>query len=267
MPFQQIGNLGVFKKLSKCSKPVAPPDSESLAASLTVSLFRSTDNHKMKAFREIFISVKDLSDPEVFDLFKSFCRSTEGFKLDPQRSKQYANHVDGRAVIIHALRSPANEPAIISVAERTKHTLYVSNIVPTKTGRLSMDEYNDIACSFHKALKQYLAKIKSKASVRITEDNIGLRQIIPGERTRKYFERYLSAYPLSFHPLDIERLDFFICALRRYHSKVDLVHLKHYLMDDLGWKEEDASWCIRRIEAGLDILRVNRRFHYRHFRG
>jgi hypothetical protein len=215
----------------------------------------------MKAFREILISVKDLSDREISDLLKSFCSSSNGFEFKDDKSKQYSRDIGERGFIMHSLRSPTAEPSIIAIAEKTKRTLYVSNIVPMEKNQLAMDEYNAIAFMFFKAFRQHLEKSRSIAEVKMSDDDIGLEKIIPGEKTRKYFKRYLSAYPLSSHPFDIERLDFFTCALRRYHSKVNLGYLKRYLIDDLGWSEEDASWCIMRIETGLDILKANWKFH------
>ncbi|MBU4000621.1 hypothetical protein KKG29_05645 [Patescibacteria group bacterium] len=178
-----------------------------------------------------------------------------------EKSDQYAKDTDGRAFIIHALRSPETESAIVAIAEKTKRTLYLANIVPKKKQQLSMDEYNQIASNFFNAFRQHLKGIKSRVSIRITKENIGLEEIIPGKLTRKYFERYMSAYPLSFHPLDVERLDFFICALFRYRSRVDVTRLKRYLIEDIGWQEKDASWCTRRVETGLDILKANWGFH------
>lgn len=215
----------------------------------------------MIVFREIFFGVKDLNDSQVFDLFNSFCRSNADFELNKEESDQYAKNTDGRAFIIHALRSPETEPAIVGIAEKTKRTLYLANIVPKEKRQLDIDEYNQIASKFYDAFRQHLKKIESKSSVRITKENIGLKEIISGELTLKYFEKYLSAYPLSFHPLDIERLDFFICALFRYRSDVDVMRLKRYLIEDIGWQEKDASWCARRIETGLDILKANWKFH------
>jgi hypothetical protein len=215
----------------------------------------------MRAFREILIRVKDLSVLEIENLFKTFCGSSNGFEFKGGKSKQYSMYINGSGYIIHSLRSATTEPAIIAIAEKAKGTLYVSNIVPVEKSELSIDEYNAVAFVFFQLFRQHLRKLLSRAEITITADDIGLDGIIPGEKTRKYFQRYLASYPLSFHPLDIERLDLFICALRKYRSKMNLGYLKRYLVDDLGWSEKDASWCISRIETGLDILRANWKFH------
>ena len=216
----------------------------------------------MKAFREILIRVKDLSDSDIMELFKPFCDSSNFYEFLVNESKDYSNNINGRGYIIYSLRTSDTEPAGIAIVKKTQRSLYVSNIVPREKSRLNMSEYNAIAFKFANDFKSYLRQCKSLVEIKISNEIIGLDEIIPGEKTRKYFEQYLSAYPLSFHPLDIQRLDFFICALKRYRSKVNLQYLKEHLINDLSWNEKDASWCINRIETGLDILEANTKFHY-----
>ena len=216
----------------------------------------------MKAFREILIRVKDLTDSEIVELFKSFCNSSNFYEFLDKESEDYSNNINGRGYIIYSLRTPDTEPAGIAIAKKTERSLYVSNIVPKEKSRLTMSEYNAIALKFFNDFKPFLRRLKSLVDLTISNEIIGLDKIIPGEKTRKYFERYLAAYPLSFHSLDIERLDFFICALKKYHSKINLQYLKEYLIYDLSWNEKDASWCVNRIETGLDILEANMKFHY-----
>ena len=216
----------------------------------------------MKAFREILIRVKGLSDSDIMELFKSFCDTSNFYEFLVKESEDYSNNINSRGYIIHSLRTTDTEPAGIAIAEKTQGSLYVSNIVPKEKSKLNMSEYNAIAFKFVSDFKSYLRQLKSLVEIKISNEIIRLDKIIPGEKTRKYFERYLSAYPLSFHPLDIQRLDFFICALKRYRSKVDLQYLKEHLINDLSWNEKDASWCINRIETGLDILEANMKFHY-----
>lgn len=216
---------------------------------------------KMMAFREIIINVKGCTDNEISLLLKSFCNSLNSYEFLDEESEDYSRNINARGYIIYSLRTPDIEPAAIAIAEKTETSLYVSNIVPKEKSKLSMSEYNAIALKFYNDFSPYLRMLKSSVKLSISNETIGLDKIIPGNKTRQYFKRYLAAYPLSFHPLDIERLDFFICALKKYRSKVDLQYLKGYLIGDLSWNEKDAKWCINRIETGLDILEANVKFH------
>ena len=215
----------------------------------------------MMAFREILINVKGCGNDEIVALLKSFCKSYHFYEFLDNESEDYSKNIDGRGYMIYSLRTQDTEPAAIAIAEKTKSSLYVSNIVPKEKSELSMSEYNVIAMKFYNNFRPFLQSLRSSVTLSISNETIGLDKIIPGKKTRKYFERYLAAYPLSFHPLDVERLDFFICALKKYHSKVNLQYLGQYLFEDLSWDEKDAKWCINRIETGLDILEVNMKFH------
>jgi hypothetical protein len=92
-----------------------------------------------------------------------------------------------------------------------------------------------------------------------------LDEIIPATRTRALFERFLApgrvwGTPTTTHPKDIKRLDVFICGLYRYRAHVDLAALRNWLIDEGGWPDKNANWTCTRIEVGLDVLGVNRRF-------
>ena len=225
-------------------------------------MFDLGENKKMIAFREILINVKGCTDNEIEELLKSFCNSLNSYEFIDKKSEDYSRNVNGGGYIIYSLRTPDTEPAAIAIAEKTERSLYVSNIVPKEKSKLSMSEYNAIALKFYNDFKPFLRRLKNSVNLSISNETIGLDIIIPGKKTRQYFERYIAAYPLSFHPIDIERLDFFICALKKYRSKVDLQYLKGYLIGDLSWNEKDARWCIDRIETGLNILEANMKFHY-----
>ena len=75
------------------------------------------------------------------------------------------------------------------------------------------------------------------------------------------FENFLNMHPLSYHPLDIERLDKFICSIPRYsRKKISLNYLSEYLRVKRNWQESDISWCINRITTGLEIIKVYKRY-------
>jgi hypothetical protein len=137
----------------------------------------------------------------------------------------------------------------------------IANITPLKTEQILMAEYNSLSVKFVKDLRSFMSKNKIKISVSLSKEDIGLDSIISNQKLRMLFERYLKLFPKSYHPNDIERLDMFICAASRFSRKrIDLYRLKRYLIEDLNWDYKDAEWCFDRIETGLEILKVNKRF-------
>ncbi len=85
-----------------------------------------------------------------------------------------------------------------------------------------------------------------------------LSDIISSEIVRKQFKKvFLDNHPPSYHPLDIERLDHFICLASSYcRKKINLDDLRSFLATQKGWEESDINWYITRIKSGLEIIRV-----------
>ena len=113
--------------------------------------------------------------------------------------------------------------------------------------------------------RKWLKKSSFDGSVCCTNADKTLTEIIPGAKSREFFERYLKcsiwdSSTLPSHPSDIAKLDVFICALFRYGSEVRSDEIERYLIADQKWKPADAAWVRGRIDTGLDVLKVDRRF-------
>ena len=135
------------------------------------------------------------------------------------------------------------------------------NIVPGERSELSMIEYNEVAAAFARLLRSSLRRrVVQGVRVIFNDGTIGLDQVIPGAASRKFFKQFLAAHPLSYHPNDIQRLDFFIVALHRGGCCASPYRIEQYLIQDAGWSREDAAWLRDRVLVGLDVLRARRRF-------
>ncbi len=141
-----------------------------------------------------------------------------------------------------------------------KFAVHVTNIVPRDKSELILSEYNLIAGVFAEAFRKFIRLKRIGIRIQLTEEERGLDAAIPGKKCQNWFARYLQGYPLSFHPDDVENLDFFICALHRFARKPDPDAIAQYLICDLKWKINDATFVQERIRTGLDILRANKRF-------
>jgi len=61
-------------------------------------------------------------------------------------------------------------------------------------------------------------------------------------------------------PSDVERLDYFICAVHRYRAILDLDALVAHLIQQCQWSESDAEKLRNRILIGGKVLAANKRF-------
>lgn len=147
---------------------------------------------------------------------------------------------------------------VLAFASGDGGTLYLANIVP-KEGIFDVDLYNFFATEFYHEFKKFTS---ANVKIRITKPVADLNDIIPGKKTRTFFEIYLNQHPTSFHGHDIRRLDNFICALFHFsRGRLNCARLERYLVLELGWKREHAKWCCDRIMLGMDILSAWKSFY------
>lgn len=148
---------------------------------------------------------------------------------------------------------------------QTAQHFYVPNIVPRNCFHLTLEQYNAIGSAFASDFGKWLRTCSLKGNVSCSNPHKTLADIITAEKCRTFFERYLNCpswnpSSIRLHPSDIEKLDVFICALNRYGANVSPDEIEKYLIEDQKWKPIDAAWVRNRIEIGLDVLKVDRRF-------
>ncbi len=210
----------------------------------------------MKNFQEAYLKSKSLADKEFIGTFRAFGQSGEGWSYLIEESECYMAGIDSSACML-ALNDGSCNYAIALAKERDG-VYYVANVVPEEAGLLPIARCNTVVKRFAEAIRRFIRCNKVPMSVRLASDNVGLKDIIPSSKALVYFERYLKAWPTSYHPSDIQRLDLFICAASRCPKRIDLQDLQRYLIEDLDWLLKDAQWCAQRIEVGLYILDVNK---------
>ncbi|WP_016949277.1 hypothetical protein [Anabaena sp. PCC 7108] len=153
---------------------------------------------------------------------------------------------------------------IVTKKTRKNDQLYYSivNIFNSQHGYISMLEYNALLRRFYQDFNKFINSGVQNISIEISKEDIGLNEIISSPKTRERFERYLSSHPQSYHRNDIERLDLFICAASGFckRKKINTELIQQYLVEDLNWSKENAMWCRNRIDVGLEILEVNKKF-------
>jgi len=170
----------------------------------------------MKTYIDVLIVWKNHNSSSFIRVLEKFGAQMPGWEFLEQQSKEYSTATGEPSCAL--LKADNKFKPAVAITIKSGNTFFIANIVPKETGRLSMTQYNGVARQFVKDIKQYAKEHKLKLKVKTTNENIGLSDIIRGKKTRELFERYLKLFPLSYHPLDIERLDVFICASFRYRT-------------------------------------------------
>ena len=222
----------------------------------------------MKAHVEILIRLGLDEGETLHDVLCKFARDSKVWSFLKVESETCQTHIGGEGGYLVCEPGKGIKRALVAIAvakNKRPNTFYVANIVPQDCFQLTIVEYNAIGLAFVRDFKKWLKKSSFDGNVHCTNANKTLADIIPGEKCREYFERYLNSSiwdssTLPTHPSDIEKLDVFICALIRYGADVSSDEIERHLIADRKWKPADAAWVRRRIDTGLDVLRVDRKF-------
>ena len=217
---------------------------------------------------EITIWLNLKGEQNLHHVLRHFAVSRSGWTFPQKESEVYQSNIGGEGGYLLCERRKDVKPALVAIATaKTKRptTFYVANIVPRDCFQLTIAEYNAIASVFIRDFRRWMKTSPVEGSVHCTSANKALADIIPGEKCRGFFERFLACDILNSrkfpsHPSDVEKLDVFICALFRYGADVHADELERFLVADKQWRPADAAWVRRRIETGLDVLKMDRRF-------
>lgn len=217
----------------------------------------------MKTHVEITIRLRSAVQRPLHDVLAAFARETNRWDFPVENSTEYQTGHGSQAGFAVWLGNGKLPPAAVAIANfeaKKPEQFCVPNIVPHQMSSLTLDEYNQIGEKFVNAFRTWLKKSKTAGSINISSPNKTLKDIIGGEKTRRFFQAWVhSPTPLS-HPSDLHALNRFICHLFRHRGKAKTWEIEPYLVSDLGWTKEAARTAVARIDSGLELLRVNRRF-------
>lgn len=136
----------------------------------------------------------------------------------------------------------------------------IANIVPLVLNQLSVQQYNFVAERFARSIRARIRSDGLAIKVALSKAKISLDELVGGKICRKLLHKYLGGYPLSGHPLDVARLDAFICSLFRYARKpLDLNAFEQLLIEEHSWSADHAKKCRNRVEVGLEVFAAHKR--------
>jgi hypothetical protein len=217
----------------------------------------------MKAHMEIRVRLNLNKGVTLHDVLSRFARRTKGWKYPAKQSRDYERGHGGQAGFAVCDSVEGLERAAVALANldpRHPNRFRVTNIIPRSCSSLTLDQYNAIGLAFARQFASWLRTNRIGGTVETVGPSKALADIIPGEKSRRLFEAWLrTPTPLS-HPSDLYVLDCFICHLFRHPGAVRTHEIESYLVQDRDWKPEIARWVVARIETGLELLRVDRKF-------
>jgi hypothetical protein len=216
----------------------------------------------LKTHVELKIRLKFKPGQTLHSVLRDFAHHAPAWTFPAGKSRDYQRHHGSEAGFVvcrSILGLPKAAVAIANLNLCHPNSFGVPNIIPKPQSQLSLTEYNSVGRAFATAFGYFIRRRKL-GDLSVIGPDIGLEHIIRAPRCRFFFQSWLQTPTPVSHPSDVWQLDRFTCTVFRQHAKINLWELERYLVVDRRWKSSDASWAIRRIQTGLDILRLNQKF-------
>jgi hypothetical protein len=147
--------------------------------------------------------------------------------------------------------------AFLWLANRTAHELYVPNIVPAESGRLSHDQYNRVLQDFY---ERFVKGAASKVGVHadLSKDSLQLEDVLTAAcaESLRRFSALANKSTGSSHPRDRQRWEGFLISAHLAGSSLDAETLERWLVEEERWPEDQASELAIEYEKAMYLLKA-----------
>jgi len=131
----------------------------------------------------------------------------------------------------------------------------VSNILPRKTGQLSINQYNAILEEFAERFLRPAAA-KTGVSVELSDAEADLENWMTRATADKLrrFSRAANKYPGAIHPADRDAWKEFLIAAHQEDSKLEPTMLSRWFTEVEDWPEESADKLVEEYQHARELL-------------
>lgn len=204
----------------------------------------------MKVYQELELRLEDISIDNILNKIDTLLPSF--WIRDSEREDELTemNH-DVKQYAYSIVNNPGFPDASLWLANNDKGGLYVSNIVPCKVGKLTIEEYNSIMISFVDVLKR-----DPTIHFQLTKADMSLEDFMPKDVSEKLirFSNNANKSTGYSHPCDFDRWLDFVISLHQCKCKQRLDLVERWLHEEAGWLWETASELCSQLEYSLNIL-------------
>lgn len=205
----------------------------------------------MKTYKDIFI---DVGDKGIVDLIKNVTKIKDGLWSRSYENEENSKYLGEPAFCFKRENDSSLPEAGLSIFLKEDNIWYIPNVVPTKSGQLSYDQYNTLLTEFY---DNYLvpASAKTDVSVRITSDTITDEEVlgVEGARLLESFSLCANKSTGSSHPCDQKRWFAFLVEVCRSDTYVETDKLERILAKQ-GWSESLCEKLAIQFEFARDFI-------------
>jgi len=216
----------------------------------------------MKTYAEFAVTAESFD--AIVKVFRRVLAVNAGWKTSEKHNRSYSQMHGERSFYFSPPKNFIGTTVAVAFAgtklSNGRAKMHITNIVPKESSQVGIVDYNRVVDE----VRRLVIAAAKQTGIRIRENHKSgdwdLKDVIPGKTARTMFERWLAGYPKTFHPDDVQRLDFFTIALHHHKSKPLHYYVKQYLIENLKWSEPDARLVENRIIVGLQVLDAKRRY-------
>ena len=208
----------------------------------------------MKTYKDLSINTGDVG---IIEYVK---RITDNLSGSWERAYENEENSKNLGEIAYCFRRKSDSilpGAGLSIFQKDRNIWYIPNVIPTESGQLTYDNYNEILTEFY---EKCLAPFSQGVEIFITSGNIEDRDIV-GEKAAKLlniFSSYANKSTGSSHPYDRERWFYFIVEVCNSGINVDTDALQR-LLQEQGWSKESSIELVIEFEFARDLIQYIRK--------
>ena len=177
-----------------------------------------------------------------------------GFLLNVEKTEWYRSNLPKEEAFVIEMENNKYSPLLFFIKfDKNQYKLVNMNLGSDITDDDFDNEYNSILDSF-------LLNVKRNIFFKpyLSDDSLDITKIVSSKICRDKLLNLITAFPNSYHPFDIKRMDQIIWSIYRYSRKdIDLNDLNEHLNRYEHLDADYIKFLIDRIRSGLQLLYIN----------
>ncbi len=207
----------------------------------------------IEVFRDLYLRGQIARRPE---LSQALIKAARGpWYYDPDRAAIIVRYATEPSILAFGRRASNGLPGAGLTLWGREDGYYVSNIVPTEFGSLSIPQYNAILSDFIEHMVRPVA-ILFDYQIDSTEERQSLEDWTSSDAANKlsFFSQAANKSSGASHPADERRWFDFIIAVHESRKSIGTDRLGRWLHEVDGWDEESAHELVSQYETALSLL-------------
>jgi len=208
----------------------------------------------MKVFRDLTITIPEAQEADYVQRIAA--RLGDGWTRDRDAEKRLEEQSSPGFYFFRCDARSDRPAALLWLTRQDEDSLYVPNVVPSRYGQLTHDEYNRVITEFHREYAEPVAR-EMDCCVSLASDDQTIEDWISAASAQRLhsFSRRANKSTGSAHPCDQRRWYDFVISVHKNNDSLPTSTLERWLVEEGGWGASQASELAIEYEQELGLLR------------